>query len=171
MAVVLKLREYHWSGSEYVPGTTYNWQPLPKSVTKQVEITWRIRHRGRRKLKKAKYRVRETITYTLSGSLPDTNTAQSGDLDRKTLEWLVKRNSKFKILNPSELGADEELPDIFITPDPESGTQEPEDVFVVLKNVKFTGTEGKIGWYDYNITLERVNCYQISGYSDPWKCK
>lgn len=160
----LKLREYLWTGSSFVDqGVTYNWQPLPKSITKEVEVQKRIVHRGRRKLKKYKYRVRETMTFTLSGSCPSEAKAQPGDLTRRKIEWLSKRNSKFKII------IDADTIEIFKTPSP-SNYNDDENLFVVFKDVRFTLTEGKIGWYDYNITLERVNCEGISGFSDPWTC-
>lgn len=160
----LRLREYYKQGDYYVAGDYYTWQPLPKSVTKEVEVTKRLVHRGRRKLKKYKYRVRETMTFTLSGSCPSPERASVGDLDRRTIEFLSKRDSKFEII------IDSETPEIFKTPDP-SNKNTNERVFVVFKSVRFTISEGKSGWYDYNIELERVNCEGIVGFTDPWSCK
>lgn len=160
----LKMREYLWTGSSYQDqGITYTWNPLPKSVSKEVEVQKRVMHRGRKKLKKYKYRIRETMTFTLSGSCPSEAKAESTDLTRRKIEWLSKRNSKFKII------IDEDTLEIFKSPSPEN-LYNNENLFVVFKDVKFTLTEGKIGWYDYNITLERVNCEGISGFSDPWSC-
>jgi hypothetical protein len=141
--------------------------PGPKSVSKSVDVQWRIMHRGRRKLKKAKFRVRETTTWTLAGSCQGSYTE---DALRNKIEYYAKRNSKFKVI------IDANTPQIFLTPNPDSGGSPHtfEVIFVIFKNVKFTQTEGKIGWFDYTIELERVNCEGIleegEGYHDPYVC-
>lgn len=167
MATSLRFIEYPWSDttSQYVLGDTFTITPGPKSVTKSVDVLWRVIHSGRRKLKKAKYRVRETITWTLSGSCQGSYTA---DALRNQIEYYAKRNSKFKII------IDADTPQIFLCPNP-AGTNSHtwEIIFVVFKNVKFTQTEGKIGWFDYTIDLERVNCEDITyspAFTDPWIC-
>jgi len=159
MAISLRLLEYNWNGTAYAAGATLTFTPGPKSVSKSVDVQWRVMHRGRRKLKKAKFRVRETTTWTIAGSCQGSYTES---LLRNTIEFYAKRNSKFKVI------IDENTPQIFLTPG--SGPNTYEIVFVVFKNVKFTQTEGKIGWFDYTIDLERVNCENMSGYSDPWTC-
>lgn len=160
----LVLREYYKQGNYYVPGDYYYWRPLPKSVSKNVEVVKRLVHRGRRKLKKYKYRVRETLTFTLSGSCPSEQVAGEGELTRRTIEFLSKRDSKFEII------MNEDTPEIFKTPDPDNINSN-ERIFVVFKNVSFSISEGKHGWYDYHVELERVNCEGISGIQDPWLCK
>jgi hypothetical protein len=163
MTVSLRLTEYYWDGSSYATsGTTLTFSPGPKSITKSVEVQWRVAHRGRRKLKKAKFRTRETITWNLQGSCQG---SYSSDALANLIEFYSKRNSKFQVV------IDSNTPQIFLCPNPAGANAHTwEIVFVVFKNVKFTQTEGRIGWLDYTIDLERVNCENITGYTDPWTC-
>jgi hypothetical protein len=160
MTVSLRLQEYNWNGTSYVAGTIFTFTPGPKSITKSVDVQWRVAHRGRRKLKKAKFRTRETITWTLQGSCQGSYTA---DALANQLEYYSKRNSKFLVV------LDSNTPQVFLCP---SGTNAHtwDIIFVVFKSAKFTQTEGRIGWLDYTIELERVNCESITGYTDPWTC-
>ena len=163
--VSLRLRDFWWNGATSLyedSGWDWEFNPGPKSITKSVDVQWRVAHRGRRKLKKAKFRVRETITWTIQGSCQGSYTT---DALANQIEFYSKRNSKYLIINDSN------TPHILLCPDPTAGdTHTFEIVFVVFKSVKFTQTEGKIGWLDYTIELERVNCESISGYTDPWTC-
>lgn len=170
MTVSLVLTEYLWDGSAYsVSGNTLTFDPGPKSVSKSLEVQWRIMHRGRRKLKKAKFRVRETMTWTISGSCSGGGKSGAGSGLREKIEYYAKRNSKFEIL------IDASTPQIFLTPNPDVDFDDWawEDIFVIIKNVKFTLTEGKIGWFDYSIELERVNCELVTRsppYTDGFTC-
>jgi hypothetical protein len=176
--VNLQLEEYNWNGSKYAStGTTIMFggtmpghpspSPGPKSVSKSVDVQWRIAHRGRRKLKKAKFRTRETMTWTLQGSCQFASQGiGGGDLEDlgELIEWASKRNSKWNVV------IDTDTPKTFLVPDPASTAHTWEVVFVVMKSLKFTQTEGRIGWFDYTLELERINCENIDGYSDPWTC-
>lgn len=167
MTTSLRFIEYPWSdvSNAYVIGSTFTFTPSPKSISKSVEVLWRIMHSGRRKLKKSKYRVRETITWTLQGSCQGSYTA---DALRNQIEYYTKRNSKFKVI------IDANTPQIFLCPSQAGANSFTwEIVFVVFKSARFTQTEGKIGWFDYSIELERVNCENINyspEFTDPWTC-
>jgi hypothetical protein len=162
MTVSLRLIDYYWDGANYIAGATFTFTPGPKSISKSVEIQWRVAHRGRRKLKKAKFRTRETTTWTLQGSCQG---SYSADALANQIEFYAKKNSKFKVI------MDANTPQSFLCPDPAGGNAHTwEVVFVVIKSAKFTQTEGKIGWLDYSVELERVNCENITGYTDPWTC-
>ena len=162
MTVSLRLQDYYWNGTNYVEGSILTFNPGPKSITKSVEVLWRVTHSGRRKLKKAKFKTRETDTWTLQGSCQG---SYSSDSLANQIEFYAKKNSKFKVI------IDSNTPQIFLCPNPGAENAHTwEVIFVVIKSVKFTQTEGKIGWLDYTIELERVNCEYMTGYTDPWTC-
>jgi len=166
MTVSLRLKGYIWNGTAYVFGTDIlTFSPGPKSISKSVDVQWRVAHRGRRKLKKAKFRTRETTTWTLQGSCQG---SYGADTLANQIEFYAKKNSKFKVI------MDANTPQSFLCPDPAGGNAHTwEVVYVVIKSAKFTQTEGKIGWLDYSIELERVNCENVTdspAYTDPWTC-
>jgi len=175
MTVSLRLIDYYWNGTNYIPGSTFTFRPGPKSISKSVDVQWRVAHRGRRKLKKAKFRTRETTTWTLQGSCvgswdhdPDPGLPLDIIGFANQLEFYAKKNSKFKVV------IDSDTPQIFLCPDPAGVNAHTwEVIYVVIKSAKFTQTEGKIGWLDYSIELERVNCENVTdspAYTDPWTC-
>jgi hypothetical protein len=165
MTVSLRLIDYAWNGANYVVGSTLTFDPSPKSISKSAEVQWRIMHSGRRKLKKAKFRVRETTTWTVQGSCQG---SYDQDALANQIEFYARKNSKFKVI------IDASTPQSFLCPDPAGANGHTwEIVFVVIKNVKFTQTEGRIGWLDYTVELERCNCELITHnpvFTDPWKC-
>jgi len=155
----------------------------PKSARKGVKLYWRVRHTGRAKLMKAKYKPREEINFTISGSC---------DKDQRAMiEFFAKQEAKFRVriaqytgntfnswktfaLDPVTKEVTPSYLTIFFTP--QQGaicyTSTVDDlVFVVIDDISFTSTEGKIGWYDYQITLKRVNCQDIQGtWTDELAC-
>lgn len=139
---------------EFVPG--------PKQIRKAVKVQWRVRSTGRRKLRKAKFRIREELDYIFNGSC-------ESELRRK-IEYFSKQEAVFLI----KMSNGTDPPDIFRTPesadthavgnDRKYQNSTDENVFIIFDSVNFTLTEGKIGWFDYNIKFKRVSCKNVDGY-------
>jgi len=83
-----KLIDYHWNGTSYVNSGTFTFSPGPSSVGKTSKVEWRVRHTGKKELKKCRWRYRRTEELTLEGIV-------STEADRLTLEAFSTRNSKF----------------------------------------------------------------------------
>jgi len=65
--------------------------PRPNQIRKNVQMMWKISHSGTQRLKRARFRNRETLEIRVSGSF-------SEDL-REELEYYVKQESKFWLLD------------------------------------------------------------------------
>lgn len=181
----LKFKEYRMKtlgpdSGKYVYEDDHEFVPNPKTISKSVKVQWRARHRGRRKLMKAKYRVRETIEYTITGSC--------GKIMRRRLEFMSKQNARFLMTTHGE---DVTKLSILETPEPgdydyaEAPTVKNEYVFIIIDKISFTLAEGKFkektpippppesplepAWFDYNIVCKRVNCADVKGF-DPETC-
>lgn len=176
--VFLRLIEYCWNVSTYTNSgnvldfTDENGNSLPpRSITKDVKMTLRIRHAGRRRLKKFKWKQREEMVFSLKGSCHEEK--------RREIEFYAKKNAKFYVQRTwIDGGNTYNAPKIFWTNRAlddaycaswNDRKNEFDEIFIIFKDVKFTQIEGKIGWYDYIINLERVNCQDIAGYED-WTC-
>ena len=133
--------------------------PRPSSIRKNVQMNWKIDHTGSQRLKKARYRNRETVEYRISGSFSETM--------RFEFEFYLKREAKFHMVN-------------HYMPNPDSGQyyfkpDEDEADFVIIKSANFAGVEGRffVEEYDmvgrglrvdYEIVLERCTSVDVEGW-------
>jgi len=87
-----QLVEYKWNeaAGKFVLTNTFTFDPEPTSLRKTTFVEWRVRHSGRKRLKKRRFRRRLTETYSLQGLL---NLS-----DVQKLEAFSKRHSLFKIV-------------------------------------------------------------------------
>lgn len=133
--------------------------PRPSSIRKNVQMNWKIDHTGTQRLKKARYRNRETVEYRISGSFSETM--------RFEFEYYLKQESKFHMVN-------------HYMPNPDSSQfdhdpNEDEADFVIIKSVNFAGVEGRLFVeeydmvgrglrVDYEIVLERCTSRDVEGW-------
>lgn len=133
--------------------------PRPSSIRKNVQMNWKIDHTGTQRLKKVRYRNRETVEYRISGSFSETM--------RFEFEYYQKQESKFHMTN-------------HYMPNPDSGQydhdpNEDEADFVVIKSANFAGVEGRLFVeeydmagrglrVDYEIVLERCTSRDVEGW-------
>lgn len=122
--------------------------PRPSQVRKNIQMMWKVAHSGTKRLKRARFRNRESLELRLSGSFSENLRAE--------FEYYLKQESKFWVIN-----------DYVQTPNPENHRYEvgedPNGVFVIIKSANFSGSEGQMMMEDYeteNVRVRRVN-YEI----------
>lgn len=173
----LRLKPYCWSGTAYVfspsPNEYLNFKDVngvylpPRSITKDIKTEWRIAHRAVNILRKADFKAREYMTFSLSGSCDE--------YLRERIEFYAKKNAKFMIEFSWTDGVAYEAPEIFKSPrkvvhtDPFATATYDNIILAFVGTVRFEQIEGKIGWFNYKIDLERVSCEGISGLNE-WTC-
>jgi hypothetical protein len=171
------LKPYCWSGTAYVfspnPNQYLDFKDAtglylpPRTITKDIKKEWVIAHRATNLLRKTEYKNREYMSFSLSGSCDE--------YLRERIEFYSKKDAKFLII-PSWTDTEAySAPDIFKSPrtdthtDPFSATYD--NIFVAfIGTVRFEQIEGKIGWFNYKIDLERVYCEGITGCTNAWTC-
>jgi hypothetical protein len=169
----LTLIEYRWNGTNFkslAQGNTYagtlTFDPNPRTVTRDEKVEKRIRRAGRNRLQKYKARYKLDMDYTLQGSCSFAK--------MKEISFYNAMNSKFEATfmfgktDPAMKYDYNKTYSTFPTQDITwaSASVIYEKVFVIIEEVKFTATEGRKDWFDYNIKLKRIDCGEIFGYSD-----
>jgi len=145
---MVRLIEYKWDSTagSFILSATLDLIPKPRRIRKEVKREWRIRHIGRRILRKKKFRRREHIDFTFDGSCRDALRSQ--------LEYYAKQHAVFELTN---IDLD--------TPDYTSSTWNPnslETVFVVIEKLTLEQIEARPDWFNYSMTLKRVNTEDIA---------
>jgi len=148
--IVVKLEAYDAADNTRKTDDDFTFDPGPRKITKTVKREWRVRHRGRKRLRKFRDRRREHADFTMEGGLTGPNRFDN----RNKLDYLSRHRRVFKLLIQEDTTS--RFPSYTLTDFSQTWSYaSEEDIYVIIDSFNSSISEGR-GVIDYTIVLKQV---------------